>query len=106
MIGLLLIFVLRRSFSHRFYLHNVWAVIKLILIFFRELILSNYAIMKVVVKPKLDVKPGIFAMPTELTKDWEILTLSNLITLTPGTLVVDISDDKKHCTSMQWTYKT
>ncbi|WP_453994168.1 Na+/H+ antiporter subunit E [Bacillus nitroreducens] len=95
LIGLLLIFVLRRSFSHRFYLHNVWAVIKLIFIFFRELILSNYAIMKVVVKPKLDIKPGIFALPIELEKDWEILTLSNLITLTPGTLVMDISDDKK-----------
>ncbi|MCC3355738.1 Na+/H+ antiporter subunit E [Bacillus sp. REN16] len=95
LIGLFLIFILRRSFSHRFYLINLWAVIKLILIFFRELILSNYSIMKVVVNPKLDVKPGIFAMPTELKKDWEIMTLSNLITLTPGTLVVDISDDKK-----------
>ncbi|WP_077619215.1 Na+/H+ antiporter subunit E [Bacillus sinesaloumensis] len=95
LIGLLLILVLRRSFSHRFYLLNVWAVIKLILIFFRELILSNYAIMKVVVKPNLDIKPGIFALPTELEKDWEIMVLSNLITLTPGTLVVDISDDRK-----------
>ncbi len=68
---------------------------KLIIIFFRELILSNYAIMKVVVKPKLDIKPGIFALPIEVKKDWEIMVLSNLITLTPGTLVMDISDDKK-----------
>nr|WP_309100305.1 Na+/H+ antiporter subunit E [Fredinandcohnia onubensis] len=95
LIGLFLIFILRRSFSHRFYLHNVWAVIKLILIFFRELVLSNYAIMKVVVKPKLDIKPGIFALPIQVEKDWEIMVLSNLITLTPGTLVMDISDDKK-----------
>ncbi len=95
LIGLFLLFVLRRSFSHRFYLINVWAVIKLIFIFFRELILSNYAIMKVVIKPKLDIKPGIFALPIEVEKDWEIMVLSNLITLTPGTLVMDISDDKK-----------
>ncbi len=51
--------------------------------------------MKVVVKPKLDIKPGIFALPIQLEKDWEIMVLSNLITLTPGTLVMDISDDKK-----------
>ncbi|WP_449537409.1 Na+/H+ antiporter subunit E [Ferdinandcohnia sp. Marseille-Q9671] len=95
LIGLFLIFILRRYFPQRFYLNNVWAVIKLILIFFRELILSNYAIMKVVVKPRLDIKPGIFALPTELEKDWEIMVLANLITLTPGTLVVDISDDRK-----------
>lgn len=95
LIGLLLIFTLRRYFSTRFYLLSVWAVIKLLLIFIRELILSNYAIFKVIIKPKLDIQPGIFALPTELTKDWEITVLANLITLTPGTLVVDISDDQK-----------
>ncbi|MFT4412985.1 Na+/H+ antiporter subunit E [Fredinandcohnia humi] len=95
LIGLLLIFGLRRYFPSRFYLLNVSAVIKLLGIFIRELILSNYAIFKVIIKPKLDISPGIFALPTELKKDWEIATLANLITLTPGTLVVDISDDKK-----------
>ncbi|MCH1625507.1 Na+/H+ antiporter subunit E [Fredinandcohnia quinoae] len=95
LIGLLLIFTLRRYFSTRFYILNVWAVIKLMLIFIRELVLSNYAIFKVIIKPKLDIKPGIFALPTELKKDWEITVLANLITLTPGTLVVDISDDRK-----------
>ncbi|MFS0863704.1 Na+/H+ antiporter subunit E [Fredinandcohnia sp. 179-A 10B2 NHS] len=95
LIGLLLIFVLRRYFPTRFYLWNVFALVKLLLIFIRELILSNYEIFKVIIKPKLDITPGIFALPTELEKDWEIMTLANLITLTPGTLVVDISDDRK-----------
>ncbi|TXK89118.1 Na+/H+ antiporter subunit E, partial [Parageobacillus sp. SY1] len=35
----------------------------------------------------------IFALPLEVKKDWEITVLSNLITLTPGTLVVDVSED-------------
>lgn len=93
--GLLIIFAFRRFFSSRFYLHRVNAVIALLLIFIKELVLSNIAVLKVVLKPKLDMKPGIFALPTVLEKDWEITVLANLITLTPGTLVVDISPDNK-----------
>lgn len=93
--GLLIIFVFRRFFNSRFYLHRVIAVIKLLLIFIKELILANIAVLKVVLKPKLDMKPGIFAFPTELKKDWEITVLANLITLTPGTLTISVSDDNK-----------
>ncbi|MBA4536032.1 Na+/H+ antiporter subunit E [Bacillus aquiflavi] len=93
--GLLILFTFRRFFNSRFYLFRIVAVIKLFFIFIRELILSNIAVLKVILKPKLDMKPGIFAMPTELKKDWEITILANLITLTPGTLVIDISPDNK-----------
>lgn len=93
--GLIIIFVFRRFFKSRFYLGNIYAAIKLTLIFLRELILSNIAVIKVVLKPKLDMRPGIFAYETVLTKDWEITILSSLITLTPGTLVVEVSDDNK-----------
>ncbi|KAF0817214.1 MULTISPECIES: Na+/H+ antiporter subunit E [unclassified Cytobacillus] len=93
--GLLIIFVFRRFFTSRFYLHRVIAVINLLLIFIKELILANIAVLKVVLKPKLDMKPGIFAFPTVLEKDWEITVLANLITLTPGTLTISVSDDNK-----------
>ncbi|MFB3163200.1 Na+/H+ antiporter subunit E [Neobacillus sp. 179-J 1A1 HS] len=93
--GLLVIFVLRRYFHSRFYLFRLWSFIMLIFIFIKELILSNIAIVKIVLKPKLDMSPAIFAMDTVLTKDWQITLLSSLITLTPGTLVIDVSDDNK-----------
>lgn len=93
--GLLIIYAFRRFFNTRFYLFRVFSVIKLMFIFLRELILSNISVLKVILKPKLDIKPGIFALPTELKKDWEITVLANLITLTPGTFVVDISPDNK-----------
>ncbi|WP_043930361.1 Na+/H+ antiporter subunit E [Bacillus sp. EB01] len=93
--GLLVIFVLRRYFQTRFYVYRIWSFVKLTLIFFKELLLSNIAIIKIVLKPKLDMRPGIFALQTDLTKDWQILLLSSLITLTPGTLVISVSDDNK-----------
>ncbi|WP_251550351.1 Na+/H+ antiporter subunit E [Neobacillus muris] len=93
--GLLVIFVFRRFFNSRFYLYRVWAFFKLTFIFLRELVMSNIAIVKIVLKPKLDMSPGIFALQTDLTKDWQITLLSSLITLTPGTLVIDVSEDNR-----------
>lgn len=94
-IGLIIIFIMRRYFKKKFYLVRLWAVIKLTLILLRELFLSNIAVLRVVLQPKLDIEPCIFAFPTELQHDWEITLLSNLITLTPGTLVVHVSDDQR-----------
>lgn len=93
--GLLIIYIFRRFFTSRFYLLRVVALVNLFFIFIRELILSNIEVLKAILSPKLNIKPGIFAFPTELEQDWEITVLANLITLTPGTLVVDISDDNK-----------
>jgi multicomponent Na+:H+ antiporter subunit E len=95
LLGIIILFALRRFFPRRFYLYNIAAVIKLMFIFLKELILANIAVLKIVLSPKLKMEPGIFAFETELEKDWEIMILSNLITLTPGTFVIDISDDNK-----------
>lgn len=94
MIGLFIIFILRRFFHSRFYLVPVFVIIKLLFIFFKELILSNIAVAKVVMQRSLTIQPAIFALPTQLKKEWEITVLAMLITLTPGTLVLDVSDDK------------
>ncbi len=94
-IGAALLFLLNRFFSTRFYLYPIYRIIILFLIFIRELILSNISIVKLVYSREPDFEPGIFEMPIEVTKDWEITLLANLITLTPGTLTVAISDDKK-----------
>lgn len=80
-------------FHRRFYLHKVYAIIKLLFIFIRELFKANIAVTKDVLRPKLNIQPAIFAMPTRLESEWEITILSLLITLTPGTLVMDVSDD-------------
>ena len=43
----------------------------------------------------MDLRPGIFAYPLKVGSDFEITLLANLITLTPGTLSVDVSDDRR-----------
>lgn len=96
MLGALAIVIMRRFFNERIYLERIWAVIKLCLLFMKELILANIAVLKVVLKPKLDMQPAFVKYETELTAEWELTLLSSLITLTPGTVVVHISDDNKY----------
>ncbi|MED4016740.1 MULTISPECIES: Na+/H+ antiporter subunit E [Sutcliffiella] len=93
--GIFILWAMRRFFPGRLYVERVWAAFKLLLIFFRELILSNIQVIRDILRPKLNIQPGIFAMPTDLNTRWEITLLSLLISLTPGTLVMDISDDNK-----------
>ncbi|KAB7706961.1 Na+/H+ antiporter subunit E [Bacillus aerolatus] len=95
LLGLIVLYGMRRFFKADFYMRRVLAVIYLTLLFFKELFMANIDVLKVILKPKLDIQPGIFALPIELKTDWEITLLANLITLTPGTLVIDVSDDQK-----------
>ncbi|MBO8156002.1 MAG: Na+/H+ antiporter subunit E [Bacillaceae bacterium] len=94
LIGIFLLFMLQRFIPDTFYMRRIWRFIRLILLFIKELILSNISIVKLVYKPKLDIQPGIFALPTELTRNWEVTLLANLITLTPGTLSIAVSEDQ------------
>ncbi|KHE71780.1 Na+/H+ antiporter subunit E [Halobacillus sp. BBL2006] len=93
LLGIGLLFILQRFIPDSFYMKRVWKFIKLILLFIRELVLSNIDIVKLVYKPKLDIQPGIFALPIELKSNFEITLLANLITLTPGTLSIAVSED-------------
>lgn len=95
LLGLLVIIALRKFFKTRLYIDRVWAVIKLTVLFIKELILANITVLKLVIKPKLEMQPAFFKYDTTLTEEWEITLLSSLITLTPGTVVVHVSDDSK-----------
>src|SRR5690625_3487555 len=79
----------------RFYLHRVWAIIKLIMLFIIELIKANIDVIKIVLRPKLNNEPGIVAVTTRLESDAEITLLAALISLTPGTISMDFSEDSK-----------
>ncbi|MCC3722932.1 Na+/H+ antiporter subunit E, partial [Staphylococcus haemolyticus] len=70
-------------------------ILKLAVVFFVELLKANIDVLKIVLQPKLKNEPGFFVYHTDLKTDWQIVLLSNLITLTPGTVVLGISDDRK-----------
>ncbi|AIC95795.1 Na+/H+ antiporter subunit E [Shouchella lehensis] len=91
LIGLGIIYVMRRFFFKEFYLKRAYSAFKLLLIFNRELISSSVLIIRQILSPKLKVTPGIFTYETKLKGDWEITALSLLLMLTPGSVVIEIS---------------
>src|SRR5690554_176759 len=63
--------------------------------FLYELIKANLQVAADVITPKFYMEPGIIKYPLDAESDLEITLLANIITLTPGTLSLDISDDRK-----------
>lgn len=92
-VGLSLIFIMRRFFPTEFYLKKVFSIIHLIYLFIMELILSSVLMIKQILRPKLNITPGIFSFETELEGDLEITVLALLLTLTPGSVVLEITKD-------------
>ena len=70
-------------------------MIGFIFFFLYELIKANLQVAYDVVTPTFYMKPGIIKIPLSAKTDLEITMLANLITLTPGTLSLDVSDDRK-----------
>lgn len=66
-------------------------------LFIKELALSAVAVGWLVIRPDMRrrLSPALVKFPLTVTSDAEITLLANLITLTPGTLSVDVSDDRK-----------
>lgn len=58
------------------------------------LILSNIKVATDIVTPPWYMKPGVLRFPLSAKSDLEITLVANFISLTPGTLVLDVSDDK------------
>src|SRR5690625_5798909 len=80
LIGLVIVFIMRRFFGGRFYLHRLYSIIKLILIFISETFQSAVLVIKQILSPKIDIQPGIFRYETSLKGDWEVTTISLLLT--------------------------
>lgn len=69
--------------------------LRYLIVFFFEVVKANIDVVKIVLSPQLNMTPGIIAYKMEVKTDAGITLLANSITLTPGTLSVDISEDRK-----------
>ena len=95
-IGAIAVLLLRRNLAPGRGLHRIRSVTTLALLFFYELGASAVRVAIVVLTPDIKsvLRPAIIAFPLTIKSDAEITLLANLITLTPGTLSVDVSEDR------------
>lgn len=95
LVGLFIVFSMRRFFRESFYLKKVFSAFKLLLVFLSESVASSIYVIRQVIRPKVNVTPGIFKIETELSSDLEVTLLALLLTLTPGSVVMEVTPDKK-----------
>jgi len=74
------------------FISPVWLVFYLFVLL-KNLIISNIQISKRILSKDMNLSPAIVAVKTNLESDWKKLLLANSITLTPGTLTLDIKED-------------
>ena len=77
------------------YFLRAWRVVRLILFFIYDLCVSSVRVAYDVLTPKDYSNPAILEMPLDVKSDIEILLVTNLISLTPGTLSLDVTPDRK-----------
>ena len=77
------------------YIGRVHRVVGLVTHFLWELVRANLRLALDVATPRYHMKPGIIAVPLDVTRDTEILLLSMLINTTPGSVALDVSPDRK-----------
>jgi len=95
-LGFVIMLIFRETFSQSgSYFRKFWQFVYFVLFFIWELILANLRVAWEVLTPDLHMHPAIIGIPLDLKSELEITILANLITLTPGTLSLDVSDDNK-----------
>lgn len=80
--------------DRRYFLRVVYGA-RLVLLFLWELVVSSLHVAWDVLTPAHRARPALVEVPLDLRSDLGVLLLTNLISLTPGTLSVDVSDDRR-----------
>jgi multicomponent Na+:H+ antiporter subunit E len=92
--GYIALLVTRRSIGRTSYFGRTLRLASFVVFYLRELVLANLRVAYDIVTPTHHMHPGIVAVPLDVRSDAEITLLANLLTMTPGTLSLDISDDR------------
>ncbi len=78
------------------YFLKLWQVLSFLAFLAWEVVRANFRVAYDVVTPTWYMRPGVVAIPLDVRTDAEITLLANLISLTPGTLSLDVTEDRKH----------
>lgn len=93
LIGIIIVYLLHRFFGHVFYFKKVWIIFKFIWVYNYQLVTSSMTTINYILFRTHKVNPGLVTYETTLKQDWAITLLTLLIMLTPGSVVLRLSQD-------------
>lgn len=70
-----------------------WRIIPYVIWLTKEVVLSSLTVSKMILSPTLSLKQAVIRLPAHEMTNMQQVTYANSITLTPGTLTIDVSDD-------------
>lgn len=73
---------------------RLWFGLVFLLVFIRELLIANVRVAWEVITPGLSLTPAIVRVPTDCRTEWETLILANALTMTPGTLSLEVDTER------------
>jgi multicomponent Na+:H+ antiporter subunit E len=76
-------------------LNKVAHAISLAAFFGWALLVANVRVALDVLRPRTAIQPAVVGIPLDITSDAEILLLSALINITPGSVTIDLSEDRR-----------
>ncbi|MFC7334333.1 Na+/H+ antiporter subunit E [Rhodocista pekingensis] len=94
-LGHLVLYIARPMFPNDGFFRRLWGGVGFFFWFLKELWLSSIRVAKAVLSPGIGARPGVIAMPLDARTDAEITLVACCITLTPGTLSLDVSPDRR-----------
>ena len=85
----------QRTLGNKRYFFRVWSWFRLGAYFIWELALSNLRLAHDILTPCHRMRSGVVGVPLSARSDAEITLLASMVSLTPGTLSLDLSSDRK-----------
>lgn len=95
LLGFFVLWIMNRTDNDQRYFYKVPRIVSLLFYFFYQMVKANLQVAYDVMTPKYFMKPGIVRYPMSANTEFEINLLTMMISLTPGTLILAISEDKK-----------
>lgn len=95
LVGFGVLAVLHNDAASRPYFRTTRKVVGFALFFLKELIVSSFRVAYDVVTPRDYARPGVIGIPLDARTDLEITLFANILSLTPGTLSLDVSADRR-----------
>ncbi len=89
------LYVPRHIWGDTHYFRRAGQILRLFGVFLYELAVSGFAVAWLVFQPRMRFKSAIVDIPLDTESELEIMLFANLISLTPGTLSLDVSDDRR-----------
>ena len=79
-------------------LRKIFYILEFFVYYLFQLVRSNIQLAYIILSPKMNIKSGFIDVPLSLNSDLGLLLFSNLVSMTPGSLVTNISENRETAT--------